>query len=203
MQTRFLYGTGGLGPLVFLASVVIGGAWRPGFSHLADPVSALGMSGAPGAAAVNAAWVLSGLLIAVLGLALWTDRSGPGRGVAAAILVAGTGSAAIALAFPMDPPGMPMSDQQLGHNILVAVSGLAFAGALVLAGWRSARMPRYRLLTWAALALMLAGGAGAALAAAMGWPLIGLFERVTQSGYHGWLVLTAWIGATGRWRPAP
>jgi hypothetical protein len=197
---KALYALGGIGPLVFLASVILGGARRKGFSHLADPVSALGMSGAAGSGAVNAAWAISGLLIALLGTALWIDRSGPGRPAAAAVLIAGLCSSAIALWCPMDPPGVPMSNAQLGHNILVAVSGLAFAAALVLSARAPAAPPAYRRFTWLALAAMVVGGLGAALSGALGWNLVGLFERVTQSGYHSWIVVTALTGLTRRWR---
>lgn len=196
---KFLYLLGLLGPLVFLASVVVGGASVAGYSHLADAVSELGMTGGPEAAWVNAAWAVSGGLIAALGLALWLDRTGPGRGVATAVFVAGLGSAAIALWFPMDPPGTaPASAAQLGHNVLVAVCGLAFAAALVLAA-RAQHMPlTYRRLCWLGLAAMLAGGVGAALSGALGWGLVGLFERLTQTGYHGWIVVTAWAGLCRR-----
>lgn len=197
---KVLYALGAVGPLVFLASVLLGSAQRPGFSHLADPVSVLGMSGAPGSGAVNSAWAISGLLISLLGAALWIDRSGPGRPTAAAVLIAGLCSAAIAIWCPMDPPGVPMSNAQLGHNILVAVSGLAFATALVLSARAPAAMPGYRTFTWLALTAMVSGGFGAALSGAAGWNLVGLFERVTQSGYQSWIVATALTGLTRLWR---
>lgn len=112
--------------------------------------------------------------------------------------MAGAVSAAIALWFPMDPPGVPMSVAQAGHNILVAVAALAFAAAL-LASTRGASAT-YRRLTWLALAAMLLGGAGAALAHAQGWAWIGGFERITQAGYHGWLLMTGGLGLSGDWR---
>jgi len=77
---KALYALGGLGPLVFLASVLFGGARRPGFSHLADPVSALGMSGArlAGTAALE-------LSLGGGKLALATMCVGVGQGVALAL----------------------------------------------------------------------------------------------------------------------
>ena len=197
MTNRSLYLAGAFAPVVFLLSVVIGGAFRVGYSHLIDPVSALGMSGSEGADLVNAAWTVTGLLIMVLGLALWRDRQGPGRVVAVAILIAGAASAAISTWFPMDPPGVPMSGAQLGHNILVGVAALAFAIALLAAALSSAMSRLYRFLTWLALFSMIAGGAGAAVSQAQGWNLIGAFERVTQAGYHCWVLMTA---AMGFWR---
>ncbi len=196
--SRSLYLAGVLAPLLFLASVVIGGARRAGYSHAADPVSALGMSGAADAWAVNGAWAATGLLVMVLGLALWGDRTAPRRVAGGALLVAGAVSAAIALWFPMDPPGVPMSVAQAGHNILVAVAALAFAAAL-LASTRGASAA-YRRVTWLAVAAMLLGGAGAALAHAQGWASIGGFERLTQAGYHGWLLMTGVLGLSGGWR---
>jgi hypothetical membrane protein len=199
---RILYLAGAVSPVLFLASVIVGAARRPHYSHLADPVSALGMSGAADGWAVNGAWTVTGVLIMVLGLALWRDRSGPGRVVAVALWLAGAASAAIALWFPMDPPGAPMSPAQAGHNLLVGVAAVAFAIALLAAARSTAAAPAYRRLTWAALAAMLLGGAGAALAQANGWHLIGGFERLTQGGYHGWVLLTAVTGLSQSWQVA-
>ncbi|MBU1176712.1 MAG: DUF998 domain-containing protein [Alphaproteobacteria bacterium] len=186
-----------MAPVVFLLSIVIGGAFRVGYSHLIDPVSALGMSGADGSGLVNAAWTATGLLIICLGVALWRDRQGPGRVVAVAILIAGATSAAISTWCPMDPPGVPMSGAQLGHNILVGVAAFAFAAALLAAALSRRVSATFRLLTWLALFAMVAGGAGAAISQSLGWNLVGAFERVTQAGYHAWLLITA---GTGLWR---
>lgn len=199
--TRYLYLAGALAPVVFLLSIVIGGARRIGYSHLADPVSELGMSGADGSFMVNTAWSATGVLIMVLGVALLRDRNGPGRFVAGAILLAGAASAAISLWFPMDPPGVPMSNAQLGHNILVGMAAFAFAAALLATALRSRMSRNFRSLTWLALAAMIAGGAGAAASQALGWDLVGAFERPTQSGYHGWILMIAAIGAWTK-RPA-
>ena len=198
-MNRPLYFAGALAPLLFLLSVVVGGARRAGYSHLADPVSALGMSGAADAGPINAAWAATGLLVMVLGVALWRDRTGPGRVTASALLVAGAASAAIAIWFPMDPPGVPMSAAQGGHNLLVGVAAIAFAAAMLASTRSAAVSPACRRLTWVALGAMLLGGAGAALAHAQGWALIGAFERVTQGGYHAWLLMTAATGLACRW----
>lgn len=197
---RALYLAGCLAPVVFLLSVVLGGLGRPDYSHLADPVSALGMSGAADAGTVNAAWTVTGLLVMALGLALWRDRRGPGRLAGGAVLAAGAASAAIALWFPMDPPGAPMSIAQGGHNGLVVLAALAFAMALLASGRSPAAPAVYRQLSWAALAAMGLGGAGAALSHSLGWDWIGGFERITQAGYHGWLLATGAVGMAGRWR---
>lgn len=197
---RILYLVGVVSPILFLASVVVGAARRPDFSHLADSVSALGMSGAADGWAVNGAWAITGVLIMVLGLALWRDRSGPGRMAAVAVWLAGATSAAIALWFPMDPPGVPMSPAQSGHNLLVGVAAVAFGIALLTSALSPAAAPAYRRLTWAALTAMLLGGAGAALSHANGWHWIGGFERLTQGGYHGWILLTAFTGLSRSWQ---
>ncbi len=196
------YLAGFLAPGVFLLSVLIGGARRAGYSHVSEPVSALGMSGAPDAWAINAAWTVTGLLVMILGLALWRDRSGPGRFAAGALLAAGAASAAIALWFPMDPPGVPMSRAQGGHNILVMVAALAFAAAMVGSARAPAAPPAYRRLTWLALVAMVLGGAGAALSAALGLDAIGAFERLTQGGYQAWLLMTGAVGWRRGWRMA-
>lgn len=198
---KTLYALGALGPVVFALAVIAGGAAMPGYSHLSDEVSALGASGAPHMAAVNIGWIVAGLLIAALGMAVMLDAASPGRRAGLALLLAGMGSAAIAAWFPTDPPGVQMSGVMLGHVVLVAVSGLAYAAAIVLTGLAPVR-PGLRRLSWVALAVMLAGGIGAMAAGWAGWPLLGLFERVTQSGYQFWLLAIAAAGLAGGWRVA-
>jgi len=199
MSERILYATGSLAPVVFFLSVIVGGANRVGYSHMRDPVSALGMTGAPDGPMVNGAWALVGLLIMVLALAIWRDEKGPGRLSATSLLVAGAASAAIALWFPMDAPGVAMSTAQIGHNILVAVSALAFAAAIVISSLSPAATLSHCIVSYAGLAAMIAGAAGAALSSLYGWPLIGAFERVTQAGYHVWLLATVVRGMLGAW----
>ncbi|GGD10389.1 hypothetical protein GCM10007418_31740 [Halopseudomonas salina] len=57
----------------------------------------------------------------------------------------------------------------------------------------------YRGLTWLALGAMLLGGMGAALAHKLGLDWVGGFERITQSGYHSWLLITAVMGLSRSW----
>lgn len=194
MKPVLFHAAGLLAPSLFLASVVIAGARRPGYSHIADPVSLLGMAGAADGPLVAVAWAATGVLILSLGVGLWLDRQGPGRGTAVLIMLAGAASAAIAVGFPMDPPGEPASWRQRGHEALVAVAGIAFVLALLTAARSAAVPPWYRRMSWIALAAMIAGAAGAALSLAAGRPTIGLFERVTQGGYHVWLLITAALG---------
>jgi len=197
--TLCCYLAGFFAPFAFALSVIVGGARQQDYSHLVDPVSALGRSGAANAMAINRAWTATGLLVLALGIAMWRD--GRGRAAAGAVMLAGAASAAIALWCPMDPPGLPMSLAQLGHTVLVAATAVALATAILTTALSAATAPACRRLSWMALAAMLGGGTGAALSAAFGWPLIGLFERITQTGYHGWLLMIAATGLAGALSP--
>lgn len=199
-MTRALYLAGLAGPVLFLMAMLVGGAMWPGYSHLAESVSALGAADSPGAKVVAALWTLSGLAIAGLGGAMIRDPAGPGRLTGALILAAGLCSALIALAFPMDPPGVPMSGAMIGHLVLVAVSGLAYLSAMVLVARNGALRPGLRRAARIGIALMLGGGIGAMATGALGWPVTGLCERITQAGYLGVLILLAMAGLRRDWR---
>ncbi|SMH48757.1 DUF998 domain-containing protein [Maritimibacter sp. HL-12] len=193
MSIRHLYTAGILAPFVYLFTVLIGGRLQPDHAHLSDPVSLLGAPGSAGLAWVVGGWTATGLLYALMGVGLWRDPAGLGRRVAALIVATGLIMAVIALAFPMDPPGAPLSGIGLGHIVLVGASAVLLIAAIILSARRApSRFERRAGI--GGLGLMLAGGIGAGAAAAASVPLVGLFEIVTQTGYHLWLFALAVAG---------
>lgn len=193
MSLRIFYAAGALAPVVYVMTVLIGGAMQPTHSHLSDPVSLLGAPGSAGVGWVIAGWTATGLLYALLGVGLRRDPASPGRWVGTLVITTGLIMATVALAFPMDPLGAPMSGAGLGHLVLVAGSAVLLIVAIILAA-RHAHSRFERRASVAGLGLMLAGGAGAGAAAAIGVPLTGLFEIITQSGYHLWFLALAIAG---------
>ena len=182
-------------PLLYLATVVLGGWLTPDYSHLGLPVSALFAVGAPLAGPVSAAFILYNVLLIAFGLGLWAggrEYPLPLRLAAGMILLNGLFGLVIEL-FPMDAVGAPVTPTGITHMVLAGLLVLTCtaAMALVLFGWRD--RGAFAGGTALLLVLMLAGGALAAMAAAQAWPLVGLFQRITIGSYLVWI---AWLALT-------
>ena len=184
-------------PLVYLAAVVLGGWLTPGYSHLAEPVSALLMADAPAVAWLDPLFTVYNALVVMFAFALW--RAFGDRGLAARLiapaLLALTGLAGIFMGFyPMDPLGAPLTDAGRVHVWLAAIAALAAMLAMAFVAVPLRRDPAWRRFGGYALVsliVMAAAGAFAALAAARASPVIGLWERVTIGAFLQWmLVLT-------------
>lgn len=196
MRERPLLLASAFGPPAFVAAVVVGGARRPGYSHLADPVSSLTEAGASGAAPVAALFALSALLSGLFALALLRRYSGRDRAMHAAglVLVANAVMAVLlATVFPQDPIGAPMTGPGVAHIVLVALSALCILAAIVLSARRLPRLEagfdRFFAYSMATVAVMAFGGLMTPLVVAQGRPLLGLAERITQAGYLQWFVV--------------
>lgn len=195
-------------PLVYVATVVVGGWATPGYSHLTQPVSALFETGAPHAANVSFAFVVYNVLLVAFGLGLMLSARGLRslQALAAAmVLLNGAFGLLIELA-PMDPIGAPVTAAGIVHMVLaglLVLTCMAAMASLALGWWRGRAHPALAAVTVALLVLMLAGGALAALAATAGWPFLGLFQRLTIGAYLVWLPMVAWVALSEGVEPVP
>ena len=195
MTDRIVLWSGILGPLVFLATVVIGGMADPAYSHLGNAVSELGQRGAPLAREVAVGFTISALLSGVFG---W-----------GAIRIAGSGETALRTAgrllmlyavfailpgtvFPMDPFGADVTFAGVMHIVMVVLGAVALI-ALLLVGSRALRdsHPWFSIYSRLSIAAMLAGGVLSAVVGFYGIPLLGAAERLTQAAYLLWMVVFA------------
>lgn len=190
------------GPVVFFATTQYGAAITPGYSQVADAVSALSQRGAAMGGRINALFFMAALLQVALGWGLVRRFAGRDRAMAGAgwlIMAYAAMGAAIAAFFPMDPMGTEVTLPGVMHLVLVGLSALALVAAMIVARHNPAAS-WFRSLTWACLAAMVAGGRLSAVAGGMGWPVLGLGERLTQDAYLAWLFTLA---ALALLRPVP
>jgi MFS family permease len=186
-----------LGPGFFVAAVLLGGASRPGYSHLRDPVSSLTEAGSTGSPLIPLLFVLSALMTGLMAIVVVRRYRHRDRAFAAAgILLLFDAAIAILLAtvFPQDPIGGALTATGIAHIVLVALSAFAIIGAIVLVGRRLPRAEQgfagFGAYSTATIAAMLAGGLATPLILALGWPVLGLAERVTQAAYLQWFAVT-------------
>lgn len=188
--------------VLYIGSMLVGGAIVPGYSHVENSVSELTSSAgahrwglAWGFTAYNVAFAGMGVALAatvrrsralVTGLALW-------------IVVAVAGVLQVSV-FPQDPMGDDLTARGTGHLILAGVAALglivsAFFWARAFAAdarWAGLARPTF----WFGWAILGIGGIGGALGGAVP-SVFGLGERFTMVTFLGWFTVIA-VHALGR-----
>lgn len=196
LEQMSLWG-GAAAPILYVVTVVIAGAVVPGYDHVTDPISALTAAGRPDIRWIEAAFALYNLLLlafASAGLALairtwrWT--------FVALLVTAGAGL--LMWPFPMDMPGSQVSATGMVHIGLAILASTSTIAAILLSvlAWHRLRHRELTLFSVTCLCLVVSAGFLAGVAAALGWPVIGLLERCTIGGFEIWLFVTAMFLAT-------
>ncbi|MFF7707889.1 DUF998 domain-containing protein [Pseudomonas sp. NPDC007930] len=184
-------------PLWLLLGVAITASFYPGYSHMAQAMSALGAVGAP-------TQVLSpllnnyplGLMFVVFAIAVYFTPGLPRLGRLSALLIGLHGVASLmAGAFPCDAlckPDVPSQAQQL-HNLAGAVMLLSLLLASGIWAWLAFRLP---LRGFGFISLILTVAAAASVpwmaAAAQMEQNFGLYQRFGYGVQVLWVACLAW-----------
>ncbi|HEY7456560.1 MAG TPA: DUF998 domain-containing protein [Solirubrobacterales bacterium] len=150
------------GQLVWLAFILFGGLWEPGYSEIRDAVSFLGARTAANAWIFDTVVAVSGLSLFALAAALWLDRPGGSRVRLGPALIAITGLAQILDGFPFPAdcrdtldPGCharelagEVSWQHAAHGWTYFLGALALALSVFAMAWRFRDDPRWRIEVW-------------------------------------------------------
>src|SRR5436190_1504127 len=162
---------GGLAPLVYLVAVVLGGLLTPGYSHIAGPVSALIMNGAPAATVLIPLFALYNALLIAFAFAMREAfrEHGVRLSLVAPIALAAVAIVGVAmLLYPMDPLGLPLTETGRLHIwFAVTASFLSMVAVLVTAA-ALRRNPEWQALAWysyASFAVIAISGVWAATTA--------------------------------------
>jgi hypothetical membrane protein len=208
MRLNLPIAAGLLAPLLYAANVAVFGGLTPGYSHVANAVSELTLPAAPYRRAVDSVFILYNLLLILFSISLRRECAAIGARAAplSVLLLFLTGLFGLAMStlFPMDPVGRPATFGGQMHLILAGFLSVSTifvvytfaAGLRRQSVWR--RLAGYSFLTFAAI---LGSGVFAAIAAARGSPVLGVWERITIGAFLQWIFFLALILALAR-RPA-
>ncbi len=181
--------------LIYVAAVLWGGAVTPGYDPFGQPISALTESGSSGMGAVIALLVLYNLLLGAFALGVWMRlrAKGPVFWLVAAALGDIALFGLLMLVFPMDKMGTPMTAGGLTHLVVAGFTSVwtMLAIGLMAWGWRRLGRPDRARVDLALLGGVALSGISAALGTGLGWPVAGLFERLTIGLFLVWVALTA------------
>jgi uncharacterized protein len=198
---RWLAIAGIAGPsagLAYVATVAIGGAIVPGYSHLADSVSSLTSPGGAFRTELALGFVLYNVAVVALGAAILGVAGGRRTLRIAGILLVACGVAGVLMLepFPQDAAGQPLTTAGIVHIVLALASALTLVTATFLSAVGFRRDSTFAVLRWpsvaAGIAILVTGGVGSA-ALSGGSPYFGAIERLTQLSFVSWFTA---IGVT-------
>ena len=198
MNQKIFYVCGMLVPFVYIFMYILGGALRPGYSHISDSVSELLSPGSPNKTLLDILNVTFALLYILFGIGVFRFVRGSeynaliGRIGAVMIIAVGVASVGSAI-FPQDATGTPPTLPGMIHVILVF--GVQIPGAilstLLIGIWfkRTDIFPgfaTYSFISVGAIVLL-----GILAGPAMGTPIMGLVERIGAFAVHQWVFILA------------
>ncbi len=192
---RILALGGVTGPVLFSVVVLVCGALRPGYSHLQDFISELGVAGTPYASFMNyAGFVPGGLMLAAFGVALMFSLPRSRLARLAAVLVTTFGIGIAASGLISCDRGCPQGQGSLEnvvHNTIAPISFVCLIAAMAILGLRFRKSPAWRRL-WlfslvaSAIALcllvLLAGSLDSRV-------LTGLWQRLLLAVLFSWCAI--------------
>ena len=140
MNQRFLSMCGVIAPVLFVFMTILGGAIRPGYSHISDTVSELFSPGAPNKLLLDTLHTIYALLSALFGIGVLQLVRGSEQSrligiIGASMFIAmGLLSVATATVFPQDAWGSPPTLPGEMHKILSGVIALLSILSMMLIG---------------------------------------------------------------------
>lgn len=184
--------SGAAAPVLYVMTVLVAGIVMPGYDQIADPISALTAAGRSQIKLIEAAFGFYNLLLMAFAAAGLASADRNWHPVFITLMVtAATGL--LMWPFRMDLPGAAVSACGLVHIALAAVASVStlVAVGLSIRQWqRLGNRAMTRFSTWCVLVIAVSGLA-TAIATGLGWPVVGLLERVTIGGFQLWLGITA------------
>jgi hypothetical membrane protein len=201
MNKRFLSMCGVIAPVLFVFMTILGGAIRPGYSHISDTVSELLSPGAPNKLLLDTLHTIYALLLALFGIGVLRLVRGRKQsrpiGVAGAsmFIVMGLVSVATAIIFPQDAWGSPPTFPGEMHKILSGVIALLTILSMLLIGiWfnRVKLFPGFGTYSFITVGVVVLSAGF--FVANLGSPIMGLTERITiLVGFQWTLILALWM----------
>jgi uncharacterized membrane protein len=187
MTQRSLLLCGLIAPLLFIGIVILGGAIRPGYSHLSDTISELFSPGSPNKALLDPLHTLYAILLVLFGIGIllyvrgyeqakWVGVTGAGLYIAMGLL-----SATSATIFPQDARGaQPTFAGEMHMVVHGGLSILTMCSLLLIGIWfaRAKGQSGFRTYSFITVGLAILSAGLFMVTLQEGSPLLGLFERI-------------------------
>ena len=188
-----------IAPVLFVFTTILGGAIRPGYSHISETVSELFSPGSPNKLLLDTLHTTFAILLVLFGIGIlqFVQRSEQSslQGITGAILyiVMGLVSVTTATIFPQDAWGSPPTFPGEMHKIMSGVVGLFSMLSMILIGtWliRTRISPRFGTYSFVTVGVVILSTGFYIVT--MGSPIMGLAERITILVGFMWTFILSW-----------
>jgi hypothetical protein len=194
MVRRILFAFGIAAPLIYILAVVVGGALKPGYSHLSMAVSELIETGAPNKLYLDIAFIVYNALLIVFA---WADGMAI-RGLDLKLRMAGSfllgfvGLVGIVFTVaPMGPRGTLATTTGIVHLVFSGILSLSSILAIFFIGIGSKVRDAFWVYSLVSTALVLLSGGCAAALAVQTSAYMGLAERIAIGLFLQWIFVFA------------
>jgi len=192
-----LAAAGIVGPILFTVVFIVQGLLRPGYSPVADPISALATG--PNGWVQDLNFIVLGVLMIAYAVGLHLGARPARAGILGPALLAAAGAGAVLSGIvPLQAVADGLTYEPVGHTVAVFVAFLGAGGGLILMSRRMAGDPSWRSLANYTLAtgiaivvLFLAVGALASTPDAPLYRWFGLAQRVLLAVWYPCLIILA------------
>jgi hypothetical membrane protein len=198
MNQKTIFLCGMLVPFAYILLYILGGALRPGYSHLADSVSELLSPGSPNKPLLDMVNIVFATLFTLFGIGVLQFVMNSdyntllGRIGAGLIIVVGIASIGSAI-FPQDATGTPATLPGKLH--LIFVFGFQIPGTilytLLIGIWLSKTGIFPGFATYSFISAGVIVLAGVIAGPTIGSPIMGLVERLSALAVHQWVFFFA------------
>jgi hypothetical protein len=186
VNQKLLFLCGMISPVLFTFLTILGGALRPGYSHISNTISELFSPGSPNKLQLDILHSTTAILTTLFGVGvlnfvrLSEDSSPAGIIGAGMIITIGLVNILTATLFPQDAWNSTPTFQGEMHKILAGVLALlSIISTFLLGIWfqRSELFPYFGIYSFITVFLILISGGFAVMK--LGSPIMGLTERIT------------------------
>jgi hypothetical protein len=192
---------GMIAPVLFVCMTILGGAIRPGYSHISETMSELFSPGSPNKPLLDTLHTIYAILLVLFGIGMLRFIRGSEQsslqGIAGAFfyIVMGLVSVTTATIFPQDPWGSPPTFPGEMHKIMSGIVGLLSMLSMLLVGFwfnRAKIFPGFG--TYSFITIGIAILSTGFFVASLGGPLMGLAERIAALvGFLWTFILAYWM----------
>jgi len=190
-----IFTPGLIAPLLYIFTVVLGGALWPGYSHARQPISELTLASAPNLALMDTLFLVYNALLLVFATGISRlairEKNTPLKLSGVFLVICALSGLAMAF-FRQDPIGAPATFTGTMHLALAAVASLSTILAIFFGASGLGRMEETRSLRLFSrlmgLAVVVTGGLAAA-GTNLFPQVFGILERLTIGAFMLWLMI--------------
>jgi Protein of unknown function (DUF998) len=196
MLRKILISCGIVAPVLYVITAIVGAAIRPDYSHIVNAISELISNGAPNKAILDIVFNIYNALLLAFAIGGYIVLKNAPRlcRIAMAIFIAIQILSFSWGFFPMDPMGAAPTFAGSMHNVfggVVAFTTILMPVFMGLGLRRSNAFQSYAVYAFITSSIIFVSGLTGVILAGQGFPVFGLFERITIGSYEVWIFVTA------------